>query len=382
MNLIEQAIDTIQKKSQICIKEFSKAAAHETQYFVRDDKLIVLQLSELHLENFDAFLPVFKIVKKLELFYCTFNTNNIIEGLKQFTELESICVTVDSILTVPFFLQLEMLKDLELFIDYDILPKNALTLDFKGLSNIENLRIYSDNVNSDKIIIFKGAEYLTTLKKLSLECDCLIDKLNKFKNLQYLHTECIHFHLTHKLETLKTLEIHAPHEGYKIDSLEQFPNLENLKITGYDYINLGELKKLKILSICSPRFELENTKAFNNLPNLEQLELMGCKISEIKNLDHLLNLKVINLSENFTIKNINGLNKLTKLEYINLYKNQISDLNVLNKLPNLKEVNVAGNNINQEDANKQLDNPEIARFLCYPYMPANNVPFDIWKNIN
>ena len=379
MNTIEQAIDTLQKKLQISIKEFSKAAANENQYYLIDEEFISLQLTNLHFENFDSLQPVFKMVKGLEFDDCTFNTDNIIEGLKQFSVLESINLDANSLATIEPFLQLETIKKLDLIIDDEIIPTNGLVLNFKGLKSIKNLRIFSYNVGTNKMIVFKGAEYLTTLEKLTIECDCIIDELNKFKNLKYLETESPQLQITDKLESLKTLEMNIYKEDYNIYSLEQFPNLENLNINGGYKINLGELKKLKILCISGMNFSLENISTFDNLPNLEQLELSNSsEISEIKNLDKLSNLKVLNLSENYEIENINGIENLKNLEYINLYKNNISDISVLNKLPKLKEVNVAGNNITQEDIEKQLEKPEIACFLSLPNVPE--VASNIWRN--
>ncbi|MDQ1161446.1 Leucine-rich repeat (LRR) protein [Chryseobacterium sp. SORGH_AS 447] len=209
----------------------------------------------------------------------------------------------------------------------------------------------------------------------------MIDELNKFKNLKYLETESPQLQITHRLESLTTLEMKICKEDYNIYSLEQFPNLENLNISSGYKINLGELKKLKILCIGGMNFGLENISTFDNLPNLEQLELYNSsEISEIKNLDKLSNLKVLNLSGNYEIENISGIEKLKNLEYINLYKNNISNVSVLNKLPKLKNVNVAGNKITQKDIEKQLEKPEIACFLSLPQIPE--IASNIWNRVN
>ncbi|GAA5097280.1 hypothetical protein GCM10023210_32130 [Chryseobacterium ginsengisoli] len=384
MNLIEQAINAVEKNLKIRIKEFDKAHAAETQYNLLDEKFISLQLTDLHFDDLDALQPLFNIVKALHFFDCTFttsDTDNIVKGIRQFTALETILVDSGCVTTIKTFLRLETIKELQLIIDYEMIPTNTLILDFKELKSIKNLRLYSYNVGSDKMFVFKGAEYLTNLEKLTIECDCIIEELNKFKNLKYLKTESIQLQATERLESLKTLEIVALKDEYTIYTLEQFPNLENLKIRRCNNINLGELKKLKILSISSREFELEKSTAFENLPNLEQLEFNECKITEIKNLDKLSNLRVLNLYENYTIENIDGIENLKNLEYINLYENKISDIRVLNKLPNLKEVNVAGNNITQEDVDQQLEKSEIARFLHRAWRPKSDVPFYIWDSV-
>lgn len=382
MNLIEQAIKDVEKNLKTPIKEFLKANAYETQYVVRDEEFISLQLTELYFENFDALQPVFSIAKELDFNYCTFNIDYIVEGLKQFTVLESILLTVKSIDDIKPFLQLETIKNLELIIDYEVIPSNTVILNFKDLKSIESLRLYSYNVDTEKMFVFRGAENLTRLEKLSIECDCIIEELNKFRNLKYLKTESIQLQTTERMDSLETLDIIVLKDNYTIHSLEQFPNLKNLRISQCNQINLGELKKLKVLSISSRDFELEKSTAFENLPELEQLEFHECKITEIKNLKKLPNLKILNLLENYTIENIEEIEILKNLEFVNLNSNNISDIRVLNKLPKLKEVNVGENPITKEEVNKQLERPEIAAFLYLPWRPASDMPFDIWKRID
>ncbi|WP_420572731.1 leucine-rich repeat domain-containing protein [Kordia sp.] len=394
MNRIKNTIKIIENNLGISLKAFPHASGIDQQYFIHKGKLRFLEFHELHFENLDALKPVFQIVKRLIFYDCTFNTNTIVEGFKQFTALEHVVVnitedtnltTADSILTVQAFLQLENLKELEILIDYEKLPANTVILDFKELKNIERLRIHSYNVNSDKMIVFKGAEYLTKLKKLELECDCMIADLNKFKKLQHLCTESFHLQITDKLKTLKTLEISVLKDDYSIYSLEQFPNLENLKISSCNSIQLGKLEKLKRL-VLSPGDDLEDATRFDQLPNLEELELHLSDSAEIKNLDKLTNLKSLNFGyENGVpskITNIDGLKNLKQLEYLNLYNNNISDISVLNELPNLKEVNLGCNDITEEDAKKQLKKPVVLYFSGLPVRPKTNVPWGIWGNID
>lgn len=381
MTTIKQAIDTVQKNLQIYIMEKGAEDRSDHDYYVYDEKFISLGLSELHFENFDALQPVFEIVKTFHFYNCTFNADTIVEDFKRFTALETILVHVNSVESAQVFLQLEMIKVLELYIDYEIIKTNTLLLDFKGLKSIKQIILSCDNIDSDKMIVFKGAEYLTTLKTLILLCDCIVEDLNKFKNLKYLETKSIHLQVTHGAESITTLDINLHcKEDFNIYSLEQFPNLENLMINGECKINLGTLNKLKVLCISSGKFESQNDTIFDGLPNLEQLEFFNTNFSsETKNIGKLSNLKVLNISENNGLENINWIESLKNLEYINLYQNKISNISVLNKLPKLKEVNVACNNITQEDVDQQLEKPELARFLFLPHAPE--VAFNIWGKV-
>lgn len=88
---------------------------------------------------------------------------------------------------------------------------------------------------------------------------------------------------------------------------------------------------------------------------LQSLYLFGNQISEIKRLEKLTNLTVLNLSSN-QISEIKGLEKLTNLTILSLYGNQISEIKRLEKLANLKELYLHSNQISEIKGLEKLTN--------------------------
>ncbi|MEW7280386.1 leucine-rich repeat domain-containing protein [Aquimarina sp. 2201CG1-2-11] len=289
--------------------------------------------------------------------------------IKEFTVLESLDLTVTSIAETKSILAFNTLKRLRLFIDIEPEPEDTIAIDVSTITNIETLELWCYFS-----IEFIGIEHLQKLKNLTLYGNLKNTRLETLHNLKYLRLdEDTDINEIHSIKSLKTLVLEVSEES-KIDTLEQFPNLENLNITGTANIDIGKLNKLKILRI-QGESNLTNTTCFDNVPNLEKLDLGYCNIAEVKNLEKLTNLKVLDLSENGTIENIDGLKNLKKLEQLNLYSNKISDISVLNTLPNLKEVNLAGNGLEKKEYLSQLKKPEIAIFYGLPF-----VPFRIWDD--
>ncbi len=289
--------------------------------------------------------------------------------IKEFTVLESLDITVTSIAEAKSILAFKTLKRLRLFIDIEPEPEDTIAIDVSTITNIEILELWCYFS-----IEFIGIEHLQKLKNLTLYGNLKNTRLDTLHNLKYLRLdEDTDINEIRSIRSLKTLVLEASEES-KVDTLEQFPNLENVNISGTSKINLGKLNKLKVLKVqCD--LNLEEITAFNDLPNLEKLDLSTCNINHVNNLEKLTNLKVLDLSENGGIENIDGLRNLKKLEELNLFDNKISDISVLNTLPNLKEVNLACNGLEKKEYLSQLKKPEIAIFYSLPF-----IPFRIWDN--
>lgn len=292
-----------------------------------------------------------------------------LEAIKEFTALESLKLCdVKSIKTVKNIVELQKLSKLRVYITIEPEPTKPIAINLKQLKNLEVLDFMGANSYH-----FTGFKQLTKLKKLVLDCECTIDDISELHRLEYLTLEkSIDVNRLPNLPSLKTLVLEVNKE-YEINSLEHLNNLENLKIDNTAKIQLGSLPKLKVLYIKSD-LDIENTTSFDNLPNLEQLDLSCMALTMVNKLDKLQNLKILDLSEN-DLKSIEGLQYLNSLEQLNLYANELTDIRVLNMLPNLKEVNLSGNAAENDELLSQLHKPEIALFLGLPH-----VPFWIWKD--
>ncbi|QKX04067.1 hypothetical protein HN014_03810 [Aquimarina sp. TRL1] len=291
-----------------------------------------------------------------------------ISYIKEFTVLESLDITVTSIAQAKSILAFKTLKRLRLYIDIEPEPKDTIAIDVSALTNLETLELWC--YFSIELI---GIEYLQKLNNFTLYGNLKNTRLDTLHNLKYLRLdEDTDINEIRSIKSLKTLVLEAS-EASKINTLKQFPNLENVNISGTSKINLGELSKLKVLKV-QWDLNLAETTCFDDVPNLEKLDLSCCNITHVNSLEKLTKLKVLDLSENGTIENIDGLKNLKKLEQLNLYSNKISDISVLNTLPCLTEVNLAGNKLDKKEFLQQLNKPEIAIFYGLPY-----VPFLIWK---
>ena len=320
---------------------------------------------EKGLIDLEKLLPLKHQLKKLKI-----DEDEVknISCIKEFTALESLDITVTSIAQVKSILAFKTLKRLRLFIDLEPEPEDTIAIDVSGLTDLETLELWC--YFSVELI---GIARLQKLKNFTLYGNLKNTRLDTLQNLKYLRLdEDTDINEIRAIKSLKTLVLEASEES-KIGTLEQFPNLENVYISGTSKINLGKLHKLKVLKI-QWNFNFADTMCFDQVPNLEKLDLSMCNITHVNNLEKLTNLKILDLSENEIIENIDGLKNLKKLEQLNLYSNKISDIKVLNTLPQLSEVNLASNGLDKKAFLQQLDKPEIAIFYGLPY-----IPFRIWK---
>lgn len=78
--------------------------------------------------------------------------------------------------------------------------------------------------------------------------------------------------------------------------------------------------------------------------------------------------------ESEEVDDISGLESLKKLERLDLLSTKVTDVRVLNSLPNLKEANLAVRDYYKLNLEAQLNHPEI---VIYSGLPMINLR--IWK---
>lgn len=283
--------------------------------------------------------------------------------LKHFTALEKIETSTRSLELAQDILSIKSLKELQLTIEKQNRKiAEPITLDLQELKNIESLWLSTRNN-----FYFKGIGHLKSLKTLTLSDNGDLENLAVLPLLEKLIVKGEMINKLPRLEQLKVLDLEIEEDcEVSITFLKKFPNLEKLKLSfhGKQKIDFSGLDKLKVL-ICECN-NFENIIAFENLPNLEELDLSRCEISRISKLDHLISLKTLDLAEN-NIESLEGLEKLKNLERLNLSHHKISDFSLLNALPKLREVNVPSSDIKKEDIEKQLDKPEILLWVYTPF---------------
>lgn len=327
------------------------------------------QLERLEVYSYDddighidlkTLLPLKEQLAHIDIFFWMMRNT---QYLGDFSALQELDTSISSIELAQDILSISALKKLDLSIS-DVTPplSEPVVLDLQHLTHLEQLRLSADDG-----ISFKGIRHLTALKTLDLSFDCEVEHLDQLPSLEKLELDSDVLPNLPRLDQLKVLDLTC-NAGEGAWTMEQFPNLEKLQISIHDnqQIDLAGLEKLNVLVF--ENNNLDGIVSFENLPSLESLSLSNCSISDLSKLKSLQNLTTLNLEES-ELKSIEGLQYLKRLERVNLYYNDLSDIRLLNELPYLKEANIAGNDIQKEEAEHQMDNPEIIRWYGRPYIP-------------
>lgn len=122
-------------------------------------------------------------------------------------------------------------------------------------------------------------------------------------------------------------------------------NLSRKKIKKISEVKgLESLKELQVLNLSNN--SLSMIEGLETLRNLMTLELDSNEITEIKGLETLKNLKLLNLARN-SISEIKGLDTLTNLEELHLEHNKILEIKGMDNLIKLRELYLTFNEISQ-----------------------------------
>jgi len=231
---------------------------------------------------------------------------------------------------------------LKRLIKYDLIPKEGMALELLGrhLSTLASL--YERKEWDFKYLIIKDQ------RVLSIEIESLYDTINSkffslFANLQKLRLYDCKLADYYNLKNLTSLLIKGNEGGY-LHSIDELIGLESLiklkKLDlGRNYLpeikNLEHLENLRHLDLSEN--EISEIGGLESLVQLEVLNLEHNDIKEIKNLEHLVNLRKLDLSENKDIPEIKGLRNLESLETLKLFDNyMINQIKGLEGLKNLK----------------------------------------------
>ena len=129
----------------------------------------------------------------------------------------------------------------------------------------------------------------------------------------------------------------------QIWEVERFTELERLDLSGNSITNvspLAGLVNLRVLDLSNN--QVSNLWSLSGLYNLERLNLSGNKVIDVQALAWLPNLKVLLLDRN-DITDMWPLAGSMKLENVGLRENKIRDVSALQDLPELRRLDLTGN---------------------------------------
>jgi internalin A len=236
--------------------------------------------------------------------------------------------------------------------------------EIKGLENLSNLKEL--NLYRNQISEIKGLENLINLQRINLDWNFRIEGGEKHlvnKSAQEIVKYCrdkkegkfdfvtvggIKYYVVNNILDLSGIIIS---DFSEIKGFETLTYLEEFRVNNYrHHRSRGEIKEIKGLEhLINLRIldlggnQIEEIKGLDKLINLEKLNLSYNRITEIKGLDTLVNLKELNCHTNH-IREIKGLENLVKLQALNLYYNRISEIKGLENLINLKIIDLGYNN--------------------------------------
>lgn len=136
------------------------------------------------------------------------------------------------------------------------------------------------------------------------------------------------------------------------DDLQHMIYLEQLTIEDAvaDQLDvITGLTNLQSLRITNTIVSNDLLKGISALPNLTELTLSGCNLSNISPLAAVSGLIKLDLSNN-TIRNLDALQDMSNLEELNLQRNAITDLSALAQLTNLQKLDVSFNAMQSLDS--------------------------------
>jgi len=253
----------------------------------------------------------------------------------------------ESALVKDLLVLMEETIGMNYLIHYDLLPKEAMTLELLG-RHLCKLYVFLDL----KKWIFRNLK-IKNQRVVSIEIDKLYNSINSkffslFSGLQELRLIDCKLNDALYLTEILSLRINGTEEGQldSIDDIEGFENLINLRNLDLSINYISEITKLEnltnLVNLDLSQNDISEIKGFETLRNLEVLNLECNNIREIKNLENLASLRELNLFDNKEIPEIKGLRKLKNLEILRLFNNyMVNEIKELEGLNNLKILDIS-----------------------------------------
>ena len=253
----------------------------------------------------------------------------------------------ESALVKDLLVLMEETIGMNYLIHYDLLPKEAMTLELLG-RHLCKLYVFLDL----KKWIFRNLK-IKNQRVVSIEIDKLYNSINSkffslFSGLQELKLTDCKLNDAFYLSGITRLMISGTEEGQlgSIDDIKGFENLKNLRNLDLSINYISEITKLEnltnLVNLDLSQNDISEIKGLETLESLEVLNLERNNIREIKNLENLVSLRGLNLSDNKEIPEIKGLRKLKNLEVLRLFNNyMINEIKELEGLKNLRILDIS-----------------------------------------
>jgi len=324
------------------------------KYFVRDDELNLMNLGINSLDEIEGL----KKIEKLESLLLSNNNISEVHAKELPIIIKNLDLSHNSIIKIENF---ESLKDIDsLNLTKNPIPKLHLS-DIKKICNCAETISYLGeeyfiihgklNLSSKNINNIEEIEGLTELKSL-IYLDLGFNKISKISglnSLRNLQTLKLTYNIIEKIEGLENLVNLTSlsiddNRLTKIEGLEKLINLVKLNLGGgkiEKISGMNELIKLERLDLTGNK--ISTIEGLNHLINLRELSLGYNKITQMEGFDNLRNLTNLRLSRN-NIKELKGVGKLFKLQYLELSGNPVEKIENLEHSINLRILNIGRRN--------------------------------------
>jgi hypothetical protein len=141
-----------------------------------------------------------------------------------------------------------------------------------------------------------------------------------------------------------------------LNPLKELIYLQELQLGGAAIKNIKTLTRLiNLRSIKLFETPVSNLEPIKGLTNLETIYLFSTQVSDLKPIMNLTNLKALHLLGN-QVSNLEPIRGLISLEYLSLSGHYISDLRPINELVNLQELLISSTSVIDLETIKNLAN--------------------------
>lgn len=272
------------------------------------------------------------------------------------------------------------------------------------------------NLNDTKSLSKKQIDYILNIIFNSIDIKLCDLKISCLKSLTYLNLSNSRFKYIPDINSFDKL-IHldlSNNNIYDISNIYKLTNLTHLDLSKnhiqtFEY-EIHLLSSLKVLNLSSNEIDYINfwqiisflLDKFIVFKNIINLDLSNNNIKLISNINILINLTKLNLSNNSLISlepNFEPFNKLTKLKYLNISHTYIGYINInistlkylnlsnssvnkmpeyLNKLTKLKYLDISHNNLNKfNDLDVILKSEDIVKLTKLKFLNLSDTNLQI-----